>query len=141
LCTYKEIRMFSHNQIEIVVYDAPTATSSSGCGCGCGGHHHHSHGHGHGHSHEDPLSRVSVEMQTRALALTLEQAFPGQVRVEYINVLKDPRGPELPQTKLLCSLAYPTPLVYLNGQGRFAGAIPVERIREEVNTILAGGRS
>ena len=100
------------NLVEIVVYDAPTA-ASSGCGCGCGGH--HAHGHEHGHSHDDPLSRVSVEMQTRALAMTLEQAFPGQVRVEYINVLKDPHGPELPQTKLLCSLTYPSPLVYLNG--------------------------
>jgi len=125
--------MSSGAVIEVVVYDAPTA-ASSGCACGCSGHDHHGHGHGH-----DPLSRVSVEMQTQALAMTLEKAFPGQVRVEYINVLKDPRGPHLPQTKLLCSLAYPTPLVYVNGQGRFAGAIPVERIREEVGTILAGG--
>lgn len=127
--------MSLHNVIEITVYDAPTA-ASSGCGCGCGGHHHQGHGQEQGHSHDDPLSRVSVEMQVRALALTLEQAFPGRVRVEYINVLKDARGPELPQTKLLCSLAYPTPLVYLNGQGRFAGAIPVERIREEVGKLL-----
>jgi hypothetical protein len=79
-----------------------------------------------------------MELQTRALALTLEAAFPGRVQVEYINVLKDPRGPSLPQTALLCSLAYPTPLVYLNGKGRFAGALPVERIREEVGKMLAG---
>jgi hypothetical protein len=77
-----------------------------------------------------------MELQTRALALTLEAAFPGQVWVQYINVLKDPRSPGLPQTALLCSLAYPTPLVYINGQGRFAGALPVERIREEVGKIL-----
>jgi hypothetical protein len=76
-------------------------------------------------------------MQTRALAMTLEKEFPGKVRVEYINVLQDPRGPALPQTKLLCSLTYPAPLVYLNGRGRFAGALPVERLREEVQTILA----
>ena len=59
------------------------------------------------------------------------------MQVEYLNVLKDPRGPDLPQTALLCSLTYPTPLVYINGQGRFAGALPVERIREEVGKILA----
>jgi hypothetical protein len=58
------------------------------------------------------------------------------VKVVYINVLKDPRGPSLPQTPLLCSLAYPSPLVYINGQGRFAGSLPVERIREEVGKIL-----
>ena len=79
-----------------------------------------------------------MAMQAQALALTLEREFPGQVRVEYIDVTKDPRGPALPQTKLLCSLTYPSPLVYLNGRGRFAGALPVERLREEVKNLLAG---
>jgi hypothetical protein len=114
--------------VQVVIYDAPTAKASS-CACGCGGHHHH------GES-DDPLAGVSLEMQARALALTLDAAFPGQVQVEYINVLKDPRGPSLPQTALLCSLAYPTPLVYINGEGRFAGALVPERIREEVGKIL-----
>ena len=123
-------------QVEIVVYDAPTPRRGS-CDCGCG-HHGHDHGPegGHGHHHGDSFEMISLELQTRALALTLEKEFPGRVRVEYINVLKDPRGPELPQTKLLCSLTYPTPLVYLNGRGRFAGALPVERIREEVQHLL-----
>lgn len=119
------------NLVEVVIYDAPTA-ATSGCGCGCGGH-----GHAHGHRHDDdPLSRVSVELQTRALAMTLERAFPGRVKVEYVNVLKDSESCQLPQAKLLCSLAYPTPLVYINGRGRFAGAIPVERVREEVERLL-----
>ena len=122
--------------VEIVVYDAPTGRGS-GCDCGCGHHHGHDHEHGHGHQHSNAFEKISLEMQTRALALTLEKEFPGKVRVEYINVLQDPRGPALPQTKLLCSLTYPPPLVYLNGRGRFAGALPVERIREEIQTILA----
>jgi hypothetical protein len=122
----------SHPQVvQVTIYDAPTAAdASSGCGCGCGHH---------GHDHQgagDPLDKVSMEMQVRALALTLEAAFPGRVRVEYLNVLKDPRAQGLPQTALLCSLTYPTPLVYINGQGRFAGALPVERIREEVARLL-----
>lgn len=134
-------------KVEIVVYDAPASRRGS-CDCGCNHHDHdhepgQGHGHcqegGHGHHHPDPLEKISLEMQTRALALTLEKEFPGKVRVEYINVLEDPRGPGLPQTKLLCSLTYPTPLVYLNGRGRFAGALPVERIREEVQSLLAGG--
>ncbi|MBM4275284.1 MAG: hypothetical protein FJ134_12600 [Deltaproteobacteria bacterium] len=143
--------------VEVVVYDAPTA-ASRGCGCGCDHHHHgqppspgHHHGHDHhhgrsGHSHhhhgshpgvdQARVSATGAELETRALALTLETAFPGKVKVEYINVLKDPRGPGLPQTALLCSLAYPTPLVYISGQGRFAGALPVERILEEVRKLL-----
>ena len=76
-------------------------------------------------------------MQTKALALTLNRAFPGRVEVSYINVLTDPRGPSLPQTALLNSQAFPAPLVYINGEGRFAGALIPERIRDEVGKILA----
>ena len=120
--------------VQVVVYDAPTAAGGSSCGCGCD---HHGHGHDHDHAEaDDPLAKVNMALQTLALALTLEAAFPGRVQVEYLNVLHDPRGRGLPQTALLCSLAYPTPLVYINGQGRFAGALPVERIREEVARLL-----
>ena len=73
----------------------------------------------------------------KALALTLNRAFPGQVEVSYINVLTDPRGPSLPQTALLNSQTFPAPLVYINGEGRFAGALIPERIRDEVAKILA----
>ena len=118
--------------VQVGIYDAPTpGKSASSCGCGCD---HHGPDHA---ADEDPLAKVRLEFQARALALTLERDFPGRVQVEYLNVLKDPRGPGLPQTALLCSLTYPTPLVYINGQGRFAGALPVERIREEVGKILA----
>ncbi len=113
-------------KVQVVIYDAPTAASSS-CACGCGGHH--------GHGDED-LKPANLEFEARALALTLEKDFPGRVEVEYINVLKDPRGPRLPQTALLCSLAYPSPLVFINGQGRFAGALPVERLREEIALMV-----
>lgn len=115
--------------VQVVIYDAPAAPASS-CACGCGGH----HGHGAG---DDPLAGVSLELQAKALALTLNDAFPGQVEVEYINVLTDPRGSSLPQTALLKSQTFPAPLVYINGQGRFAGALIPERIRDEVAKILA----
>ena len=114
--------------VQVVIYDAPAAQAGS-CGCGCGGHHDHG-------ASDDPLAGVSLEMQAKALAMTLDAAFPGQVQVSYVNVLTDPRGPSLPQTALLNSGSYPAPLVYLNGQGRFAGALIPERIREEVAKIL-----
>lgn len=125
--------MSQRRMVLVTIFDAPAA-GTAGCGCGCGGH-------GQGHDHDlaedgDPVARVSMELQARALALTLEAAFPGQVQVEYLNVLQDPRGQRLPQTALLCSLAYPTPLVYINGRSRFAGALPVDRIREEIAKIL-----
>jgi hypothetical protein len=114
--------------VQVVIYDAPEAKASS-CACGCGGHHDHG-------DESDPLAGVSLEMQAKALALTLNAAFPGQVEVSYVNVLTDPQGPSLPQTALLNSRSYPAPLVYINGQGRFAGALIPERIREEVGKIL-----
>ena len=114
--------------VQVVIYDAPAAKAES-CGCGCGGHHDHG-------ASDDPLAGVSLEMQAKALAMTLNAAFPGQVQVSYVNVLTDPRGPSLPQTALLNSGSYPAPLVYINGQGRFAGALIPERIREEVGKIL-----
>jgi hypothetical protein len=126
--------------IEITIYDAPAARRG-GCDCGCDHHHGGEPGHSHGHQHGDAFAKISMEMQTRALGMTMEKEFPGKVRVEYINVLEDPRGPSLPQTRLLCSLTYPPPLVYLNGRGRFAGALPVERIREEVQTLLAAEKA
>jgi len=127
------------DMVEIIVYDAPAARRGD-CGCGCDHHHSHEPGqaHGHGTLHHDSFEKISMEIQTRALAMTLEGEFPGKVRVEYINVMQDPRGPTLPQTRLLGSLTYPPPLVYLNGKGRFAGALPVDRIREEVQALLAG---
>jgi hypothetical protein len=120
--------------VQVTIYDAPTTDAASGCGCGCGHHGHHGHN---DDEAEDPMARANLELQAKALALTLEKDFPGRARVEYINVLQDPRGPGLPQTALLCSLTYPSPLVYINGRGCFAGALPVERIREEVAKILA----
>ena len=114
--------------VQVVIYDAPAAQAGS-CACGCGGH----HGHG---ANDDPLAGVSLEMQTKALALTLNRAFPGRVEVTYINVLTDPQASGLPQTALLKSQAFPAPLVYINGKGRFAGALVPERIRDEVAKIL-----
>ena len=117
--------------VQVVIYDAPAAQASS-CACGCSGH-----GHDHQGASDDPLAGVSLELQTKALALTLNRAFPGRVEVTYINVLTDPQASGLPQTALLKSQAFPAPLVYINGEGRFAGALIPERIRDEVAKILA----
>ncbi len=119
--------------VQVVIYDAPEARASD-CACGCSGH-----GHDHPGVSDDPMAGVSLELQARALALTLEAAFPGRVQVSYVNVLTDPRGPSLPQTALLNAKSYPAPLVYINGQGRFSGALIPERIRDEVGKILAAG--
>ena len=70
---------------------------------------------------DDPLAGVSLELQAKALALTLEAAFPGQVQVSYINVLTDPRGPGLPQTALLNSNPTPPPWCTSTARGASPG--------------------
>ena len=82
--------MTSTAKVQVVIYDAPAAPAG-GCGCGCGGHDHQ--------GESGSLAGASIEFQTRALALTLEAAFPGKVQVEYINVLQDPRGPRPPPNR------------------------------------------
>ena len=103
------------NTVQVVIYDAPAAPAS-GCACGCSGHGHDHHG-----ASDDPLAGVSLELQTKALGLTLNRAFPGQVEVSDANVVTDPRGPSLPQTALLNSQTFPAPLVYINGEGGSPG--------------------
>ena len=56
--------------VQVVIYDAPEAPSS-GCACGCSGHGHDHHG-----VSDDPLAGVSLEMQAKALALTLNGRLP-----------------------------------------------------------------
>jgi hypothetical protein len=74
--------------VEIDIYDAPTLARDD-CGCGCG--HHHgpgapAHDHDHGdcacdHGTEDCLGGVNMELQAKALAMTMWKAFPGKVAV------------------------------------------------------------
>ena len=116
-------------KIVVIVYDAPTleTASGSGCGCGCGGHE-HGHEHGHQHDHDNPLDRISIELQTQALGLTLGKSLSGTGDG---GIYQCPERSPRSKTAANCAPVFsdlPPPLVYINGQGRFAGSLPVERI-------------
>lgn len=66
----------------------------------------------------------------------LEASFPIQTSTEYVDISQSPEEKETEAGKLLVSKQYPSPLVVINGEARFAGSIQVNRVVEEVRKIL-----
>jgi disulfide oxidoreductase YuzD len=70
------------------------------------------------------------------LKKALEASFPGQTSTEYVDISQSPEEKETEAGKLLVSKQYPSPLVVINGEARFAGSIQVNRVVKEVGKIL-----
>lgn len=70
------------------------------------------------------------------LKKALEASFPGQTSTEYVDISQAPEQKETEVGKLLVSKQYPSPLVVINGEARFAGSIQVGRVVKEVEKIL-----
>jgi disulfide oxidoreductase YuzD len=80
---------------------------------------------------------IATLMQKRdELKKALEDGFPGQTSTEYVDISQSPEEKETESGKLLVSKQYPSPLVVINGEARFAGNIQVNRVVEEVRKIL-----
>ncbi len=80
---------------------------------------------------------IATLMQKRdELKKALEDGFPGQTSTEYVDLSQSPEEKETEAGKLLVSKQYPSPLVVINGEARFAGSIQVNRVVEEVRKIL-----
>jgi len=70
------------------------------------------------------------------LKAALEASFPGQTSTKYVDISQSPQEKETVAGKLLVSKQYPSPLVVINGEARFAGSIQVSRVVKEVGKIL-----
>lgn len=70
------------------------------------------------------------------LKKALEASFPGHTSTEYVDISQSPEEKETVAGKLLVSKQYPSPLVVINGEARFAGSIQVNRVVKEVGKIL-----
>lgn len=66
----------------------------------------------------------------------LEASFPGRTSTEYVDISQAPEEKETEAGKLIVSKQYPSPLVVINGEARFAGSIQVNRVVKEVEKIL-----
>lgn len=80
----------------------------------------------------------SVKNKSAELKDAIEAAFPGKASVEYIDLLLSPEERMSDNGQLLSGGKYPSPLVVIDGEARYAGSIQVNRIVNEVGKILKG---
>ena len=66
----------------------------------------------------------------------LESNYPGQTSMEYVDISKSSEEQKTEAGQLLVSKQYPSPLVVIDGEARFAGSIQVNKVVKEVGKIL-----
>ena len=110
--------------VAVKILDLP----GGGGGCSCGG--------ACGSTPGGPVFIATVMQKCTELKKALEANFPGQTRTEYVDISQSPEEKETEAGKLLVSKQYPSPLVVINGEARFAGSIQVNRVVKEVGKIL-----
>jgi disulfide oxidoreductase YuzD len=110
--------------VAVKILDLPGGGGSCSCGGSCGS------------TSSGPVFIATVMQKCTELKKALEENFPGQTRTEYVDISQSPEEKETEAGKLLVSKKYPSPLVLINGEARFAGSIQVNRVVEEVKKIL-----
>ncbi len=78
----------------------------------------------------------SIKNRSAELKEALEAAFPGSTGLDYVDLVLSPEEKMSEAGILLSSGQYPSPLVVIDGEPRFAGSIQVKKIIEEVGKIL-----
>jgi disulfide oxidoreductase YuzD len=112
------------DSVAVRILDLPGGGGGCSCGGACG---------------STPGARVfiaTVMQKCNELKKALEANFPGRTKTEYVDISQSPEEKETEAGKLLVSKKYPSPLVLINDEPRFAGSIQVNRVIEEVKKIL-----
>ncbi len=104
-----------------------------GGGCGCGS------------APRDPAFKDELIKQCNELKAALETSFPGRTSTEYVDISLSPEEKATDAGKLLVNKQYPSPLIVIDGQARFAGSIQLNQIVKAVeeifsSAIMAGAR-
>ena len=68
----------------------------------------------------------------------METAIPGKTSLEVVDLNLQPEEKSSEAGRVLVSGQYPSPLVVIDGEARFAGSIQINRIVKEVGKILNG---
>ncbi len=77
-----------------------------------------------------------LERKMEELKTELETAYPSKTRVEYIDLNLNPEKKASEVAQILASGQYPSPLIVIDEEPKFAGYIDVKKIAEEVGTVL-----
>ncbi len=106
--------------VVVKILDLPGA----GDGCGCSS------------TPRGPEFATTLIQKCAELKQALEASFPGQTSTEYLDISLSQEEKETEAGKLLVSKQYPSPLVVINGEARFAGSIQVNQVVKEVGKLL-----
>lgn len=83
-----------------------------------------------------PEMAAMLQQKVAELQSALEESYPGQTRVEYVNLKENQAERESEIGQLLVTKKYPGPLVVIHGEPKFAGSIQIKKIVKEVGAIL-----
>ncbi len=84
-----------------------------------------------------PEYGAMLQQKVAELKAALEDSYPGQAGVEYVDLREDAAQKESELGQLLATRKYPPPLVVIDGEPKFAGSIQVKKIVKEVGTALS----
>ena len=79
---------------------------------------------------------LAAQQKCKELQQALEEAYPGQAGLEYVNLAESPDDRSTDAGQLLVNRTYPPPLIVIDGEPRFAGSIQVNRVLMEVGKVL-----
>jgi hypothetical protein len=83
-----------------------------------------------------PQYAAAVQQKVAELKTALESSYPGRAGVEYVDLRAAPAEKAGELGQLLATRKYPTPLVVIGGEPKFAGSILVPKIVKEVGNAL-----
>lgn len=83
-----------------------------------------------------PEMAAIFQEKVAELRTALEEAYPGRTRVEYVNLKENQAERESEAGQLLVTRQYPGPLVVIDGEPKFAGAVLIKKIVKEVGNAL-----
>jgi Fe-S cluster biogenesis protein NfuA len=88
-----------------------------------------------------PEYAAMLQQKVAELRAALVESFPGQANLEYTDLRQDTAAKNSELGQLLVTKKYPTPLVVIAGQPKFAGSILVQKILKEVGRVVTSQES
>ena len=83
-----------------------------------------------------PQYAVMIQRKVAELTAALQTDYPGRASVEYVDLRTAPAEKATELGQLLVQRKYPTPLVVIDGEAKFAGSILVPKISKAVGEAL-----
>lgn len=84
-----------------------------------------------------PEYAVMIQQKVSELKDAVKAAYGDKVQVEFVDLREAPEVKAGELGQLLVSKQYPTPLIVIDGEPKFAGSILVKKIVREVGALLS----